>query len=101
MAKPTLPQGTRDFPSDVVRRRNYIFSTIKNVFELYAFQPLETPAFENLDTLLGKYGEEGDRLIFKILNNGINNPKNIDKAKAGFEKVLEGINSSDLTGNKT
>ena len=60
MAKPSLPQGTRDFGPDVVRKRNYIFNTIKNVFELYGFQPLETPAMENLDTLMGKYGEEGN-----------------------------------------
>ena len=97
MTKPGIPQGTRDFSADVVRRRNYIFSVIKNVFELYAFEPLETPAMENLDTLLGKYGEEGDRLIFKILNNGLSNPKNIDKAKEGFEKIIEGKNSMDVT----
>jgi histidyl-tRNA synthetase len=97
MAKPSIPQGTRDFSAEVVRKRNYILSTIKNVFELYGFQPLETPAMENLNTLMGKYGEEGDRLIFKIINNGINDPKNIDKAKAGFEKVLEGKSSTDLT----
>jgi histidyl-tRNA synthetase len=95
--KPSIPQGTRDFSADIIRKRNYILSTIKTVFELYGFQPLETPAMENLETLMGKYGEEGDKLIFKILNNGINNEKNIDKAKAGFEKVLEGKSSSDLT----
>ena len=97
MAKPSIPQGTRDFAADVVRKRNYIFSTIRNIFELYGFEPLETPAMENLDTLMGKYGEEGDKLIFKILNNGINDPKNIDKSTAGFEKVLQGKSSSDLT----
>src|ERR1700744_8561 len=97
MAKPSIPQGTRDFSADVVRKRNYILSTIKNVFELYGFQPLETPAMENLNTLMGKYGEEGDRLIFKIINNGISDPKNTDKAKAGFEKVLTGKSSTDLT----
>ncbi|MBK5273418.1 MAG: histidine--tRNA ligase, partial [Bacteroidia bacterium] len=70
MAKPSLPQGTRDFGPDVVRKRNYILNTIRSVFELYGFEPLETPAMENLDTLMGKYGEEGDKLIFKILNNG-------------------------------
>ncbi len=95
--KPSIPQGTRDFSAEVIRKRNYILSTIKTVFELYGFQPLETPAMENLETLMGKYGEEGDKLIFKILNNGLNNEKNIDKAKAGFEKVLEGKNSTDLT----
>src|SRR6478735_2774198 len=68
--KPTLPQGTRDFSADVVRKRNYIFDTIREVFELYGFQPLETPSMENLSTLMGKYGEEGDKLIFKILNSG-------------------------------
>ncbi len=95
--KPSIPQGTRDFSADIVRKRNYIFSVIRHVFELYSFQPLETPAMENLDTLMGKYGEEGDKLIFKILNNGINNEKNIDKSKAGFEKLLEGKSSSDIT----
>ncbi len=95
--KPSIPQGTRDFSAEVVRKRNYIFSTIRNIFELYSFQPLETPAMENLETLIGKYGEEGDKLIFKILNNGINNEKNIEKSKAGFEKLLDGKNSSDIT----
>ncbi len=97
MAKPTLPQGTRDFSAEVVRKRNYILTTIKTVFELYGFEPLETPAMENLETLMGKYGEEGDKLIFKVLNNGLNNPKNIDKAKAGFEKLMEGKSSAELT----
>ncbi len=99
MAKVTvgLPQGTRDFGPDVVRKRDYIFNTIKTIFELYGFQPLETPAMENLDTLLGKYGEEGDRLIFKILNNGLSDSKNIEKARIAFENVLQGRNSKDLT----
>lgn len=93
----SLPQGTRDFGPDVVRKRNYILDTIRNVFELYGFQPLETPAMENLETLMGKYGEEGDKLIFKILNNGLNDPKNIDKAKAAFDNVLQGKNDKNLT----
>jgi len=97
MAKPSIPQGTRDFSAEVVRKRNFIFSTIKKVFEVYGFEPLETPAIENLETLIGKYGEEGDKLMYKILNNGISNPKNMEKSKAGFEKVLEGKSSSDLT----
>lgn len=97
MSKPSIPQGTRDFNAEVVRKRQYIFNTIRNVFALYGFEPLETPAMENLDTLIGKYGEEGDKLMFKILNNGISNPKNIEKSKAGFEKVLLGKSSSDLT----
>jgi len=70
MNKPGLPKGTRDFGPDVMVRRNYLFATIRNVFERYGFLPLETPAMENLSTLTGKYGEEGDQLIFKILNNG-------------------------------
>ena len=99
MAKVTagIPQGTRDFGPETVRKRNYIFNTIRTVFELYGFQPLETPAMENMETLMGKYGEEGDKLIFKILNNGLNDPKNIDKAKAAFENVLLGKNDKDFT----
>ena len=97
MAKPSIPQGTRDFSAETLRKRNYILSTIKKVFELYGFQPLETPAIENLETLMGKYGEEGDKLIFKILNNGLNDPKNIEKARDGFEKLLEGKNTAALT----
>jgi len=93
----SLPQGTRDFGPDTVRKRNYIFDTIRNVFELYGFQPLETPAMENLDTLMGKYGEEGDKLIFKILNNGLNNPAKAKQAREDFEKVLEGKNVTGIT----
>jgi histidyl-tRNA synthetase len=95
--KPSLPQGTRDFGPEVVRKRQYILNTIKAVFELYGFQPLETPAMENLETLMGKYGEEGDKLIFKILNNGLGDPKNSEKAKAAFENVLQGKNDKNLT----
>ncbi|HRP57129.1 histidine--tRNA ligase, partial [Agriterribacter sp.] len=97
MSKPAIPQGTRDFGADVVRKRSHIINTIKNVFELYGFEPLETPAMENLDTLMGKYGEEGDKLIFKILNNGLADPKNTDKARAAFENVLHGKNDKNLT----
>ena len=97
MTKPSLPQGTRDFVAATVYKRNFILNTIRSVFELYGFEPLETPAMENLETLMGKYGEEGDKLIFKILNNGLNDPKNIDKAKVGFEKLLEGKNTAALT----
>jgi histidyl-tRNA synthetase len=95
--KPSIPQGTRDFSAEVVRKRNYIFSIIRNIFELYSFQPLETPAMENLETLMGKYGEEGDKLIFKILNNGLDHESKVEKSRAGFEKVLEGKSSSDIT----
>jgi histidyl-tRNA synthetase len=97
MTKPGIPQGTRDFGPETVRKRNYIFHAIRTVFETYGFQPLETPAMENLDTLLGKYGDEGDKLIFKILNNGLNDPKNIEKSRAAFESVLEGKNNKLLT----
>lgn len=97
MSKPGLPQGTRDFSAAVVRKRNYIFHTIRSVFELYGFQPLETPAMENLDTLMGKYGEEGDKLIFKILNNGLDNPDKQQQSKEAFEEVLAGKNSKAIT----
>ncbi|HVI49479.1 MAG TPA: histidine--tRNA ligase [Chitinophaga sp.] len=70
MIKPGIPKGTRDFGPVVVRKRNYIFQTIRETFEVFGFQPLETPAMENLSTLTGKYGEEGDKLMFKVLNNG-------------------------------
>lgn len=68
--KPSIPKGTRDFSPIEMARRNYIFDTIKSVFSLYGFQQIETPAMENLSTLMGKYGEEGDKLLFKILNSG-------------------------------
>ncbi len=68
--KPSIPKGTRDFSPNEMARRNFIFDTIKGVFQLYGFQQIETPAMENLSTLMGKYGEEGDKLLFKILNSG-------------------------------
>jgi histidyl-tRNA synthetase len=68
--KPSIPKGTRDFGPAEVARRNYIIDTIRKQFEVFGFQPIETPSMENYDTLMGKYGEEGDRLIFKILNSG-------------------------------
>jgi len=92
-----IPQGTRDFGPEVVRKRNYIFNTIRNVFELYGFQPVETPAIENLETLMGKYGEEGDKLIFKILNNGLDNPGKEKQAREDFEKILQGKNVAGIT----
>jgi len=70
MDKPTLPKGTRDFGPAVMSKRQFIFDTIRTVFQTFGFQPLETPAIENLSTLTGKYGEEGDQLLFKILNSG-------------------------------
>ncbi len=93
----SIPQGTRDFNAETVRKRNYIFNTIRSVFEVYCFQPLETPSMENLDTLMGKYGDEGDKLIFKILNNGLDNPDKHAVVKAEFEKVLEGKNNKNIT----
>jgi histidyl-tRNA synthetase len=68
--KPSIPKGTRDFSPAEMNNRNYIFDTIKSIFRLYGFQPIETPAMENLSTLMGKYGEEGDKLLFKVLNSG-------------------------------
>ncbi len=68
--KPSIPKGTRDFGPSEMAARNYIFDTIKAVFKTYGFSQIETPAMENLSTLLGKYGEEGDKLLFRILNSG-------------------------------
>ena len=68
--KPNIPKGMRDFTSEVMFRRNYIFETVKSVFERYGYAPIQTPAMENIETLTGKYGDEGDRLIFKVLNSG-------------------------------
>jgi histidyl-tRNA synthetase len=97
MIKPSLPQGTRDFAPQIVRRRQYILKTIASVFEVHGFQPLETPAMENLDTLLGKYGDEGDKLIFRILNNGLDNPAKRSQSLEAFEQVLNGQGSKSLT----
>ena len=97
MAKTGIPQGTRDFSAAVIYKRQFILNTIKAVFELYGYQPLETPAMENIETLMGKYGEEGDKLLFKILNNGLSDPKNYDKANSGFNKLMEGKTTPELT----
>jgi histidyl-tRNA synthetase len=96
MSKPSIPQGTRDFSAATVRKRNYILNTIKSVFELHGFQPLETPAMEQLQTLMGKYGEEGDRLIFKILNNGLYEKKDKAALQQAWEGILEKPSSSTL-----
>lgn len=88
--KPSIPKGTRDFSPLEVAKRQYIISTIKKHFELYGFQPIETPSFENSETLMGKYGEEGDRLIFKILNSG-------DYLAKANETLLAEKNSLKLT----
>lgn len=90
LKKPSIPKGTRDFTPQEVSRRNYIFEIIKETFSLYGFQPIETPSFENSETLMGKYGEEGDRLIFKILNSG-------DFLSKVDPKVYEEKNSAKIT----
>ena len=88
--KPSIPKGTRDFSPTEVAKRKYIFNTIQKSFELYGFQPIETPSFENSSTLMGKYGEEGDRLIFKILNSG-------DFLAKADESLLVGKESQKIT----
>jgi len=95
--KPSLPQGTRDFSANTVRKRTYIIDIIKKTFELYAFEPLETPSLENLQTLMGKYGEEGDKLIFKIINNGLDHPAKREKIINSFNNILEGKNDKVIT----
>ena len=84
--KPSIPKGTRDFGPEEMAKRNYIFNTIKGVYALYGFQQIETPAMETLHTLLGKYGDEGDKLLFKVLNSG---------------DYLKGISDEDLQGRDT
>lgn len=86
MQKPSNAKGTRDFSPEVVRKRNYILNTIKEIFEKYGFVPLQTPALENLSTLTGKYGDEGDKLLFKILNSG---------------EIASSINTDDVASNNT
>lgn len=86
--KPSIPKGTRDFSPVEMVRRNYIFDTVKDVFRLYGFQQIETPAMENLSTLLGKYGEEGDKLLFKILNSGDFVSKVSDEVYSGKDSNL-------------
>lgn len=85
--KPSIPKGTRDFSPIEMAKRNYIFNTIKDVFLLYGFQQIETPAMENLSTLMGKYGEEGDKLLFKILNSGDYLAKAPDELLAGKDYI--------------
>lgn len=90
--KPGIPKGTRDFGPEKMARRNYIFDTIKSVFKRYGFQQIETPSMENLDVLMGKYGEEGDKLIFKILNSGDFLKKmNLSDIELGSNKVATQI----------
>jgi histidyl-tRNA synthetase len=89
-SKPSIPKGTRDFSPTEVAKRNYIISVMRHHFEKYGYQPIETPSFENSDTLMGKYGEEGDRLIFKILNSG----DYLDKVPS---EQLQTVNYKQLT----
>ena len=84
MNKPGIPKGTRDFSPLEMAKRNYIFDTIREVYALYGFRQIETPSMENLSTLMGKYGEEGDKLLFKILNSG---------------NYMAGVSSDDLAGD--
>jgi histidyl-tRNA synthetase len=88
--KPSIPKGTRDFGHEEMIKRNYIFNTIKSVFHIYGYQSIETPAMENLSTLMGKYGEEGDKLLFKVLNSG-------DFLNKADSSILEQKNSVKLT----
>ena len=90
--KPSTPKGTRDFSPEEMVKRNFIFDSIKQVFQLYGYLPIETPAMENLSTLMGKYGEEGDKLIFKILNSG--------EYLSGIDEKLLSINTSKVLTNK-
>ncbi len=87
--KPSIPKGTRDFSPEEMRRRNLIFDTIRSVFTTYGYSPIETPAMENLSTLLGKYGEEGDKLLFRILNSG--------DFLSGVENISSGSDSQTLS----
>ena len=99
--KPSIPKGTRDFSPKEMIKRNYIIEILKKAFQTYGYLPIETPSMENLSTLLGKYGEEGDRLIFKILNSGDYLKKvdlNIDiDSKAMTPKISEKALRYDLT----
>jgi histidyl-tRNA synthetase len=93
--KPSLPKGTRDFMPEAMQKREFILTTIKTVFRKYGFQPIETPAMENLNTLTGKYGEEGDKLIFKILNSGDFLKKSDRAAFADDNSNAFGVSVSD------
>ena len=95
--KPSIPKGTRDFSPEEMMRRTYIFDTIKSVFRLFGYAPLETPSMENLSTLLGKYGDEGDKLLFKILNSGDYGAKLTEEELRQASKISEKGLRYDLT----
>jgi histidyl-tRNA synthetase len=94
--KPSIPKGTRDFSSTEMARRNYIFDIIKKYFRLYGFEQIETPAMENLTTLTGKYGEEGDQLLFKILNSRVHESKEKEKLLEEFKLSLENARNTPV-----
>ncbi len=96
--KPSVPKGTRDFSPLEMMRRNYIFDTIRKVFQLFGYQPIETPAMENLSTLLGKYGEEGDKLLFRILNSGdfLDSLQDSDLSARNFKDIMPVIAEKGL-----
>mgnify|MGYP003628003368 FL=1 len=95
--KPGIPKGMRDFGPKEMARRNYIFNTIQDTFKLYGYQQLETPTMEKLSTLTGKYGDEGDQLLFKVLNSGEFLKKvDTDTFNAGESKVLPRISEKGL-----
>lgn len=98
MSLPSIPKGTRDFSPVEMARRNYIFDTIRTVFRLFGYEPIETPAMENLSTLMGKYGEEGDKLLFKILNSGdfLSNSDNQVLQSKDSNKLLKSISEKGL-----
>lgn len=100
--KPSTPKGTRDFSPDEMMRRNFIFDTIRSVFKKYGYQPIETPAMENIETLTGKYGEEGDQLLFKILNSRPFEAKDEKKQQMrdAFERTLQQNTNSDVLTEK-
>ncbi len=93
-SKPSIPKGMRDFNSDVMQKRNYIFETVKTAFERYSYVPIQTPAMEDISTLTGKYGNEGDRLIFKVLNSGDY------LSKSSFDKDIKSSTLTKQISNK-
>ncbi|MGE0567701.1 MAG: histidine--tRNA ligase [Bacteroidia bacterium] len=98
--KPSIPKGTRDFGPEDVRKRDFIFSIIRNQFKLFGFQPIETPAMENIQTLTGKYGDEGDQLIFKILNSRLHESKKKEELREKFEESLNASINTDVLTEK-
>ncbi len=98
--KPSIPSGTRDFGSFDMRKRYYIFSIIRKNFELFGYEPIETPSMEKTATLTGKYGDEGDQLIFKILNSRIHESEKKDLLKSEFEKSLQSAYNTDVLTEK-